>query len=98
MELTASSGGVGIAGERRRPAARAPLDWRGREIPGGRRLVEKNQDVVAELGSFSEGRGVAGNGGDGEVWPARVCPSRAERRRGREVAKRGFSPGRRRPL
>jgi hypothetical protein len=60
---------AGIAGERRRPAARASLDWRDWELLRGRRLVEEVYGDTAERMAASAGVGAARNGGDGKLWP-----------------------------
>ena len=83
---------AGNAGERRRPAARAPPDWRSRGLPGVRWLAEEEEGVEAELLAVVAERGEVGNGGDGELWPGLGFGRRAERRGKREGKQNGASP------
>jgi hypothetical protein len=85
--LTASAEVAGITGERWRSAAQAGPDSRGSGLPGGRYLMEENEDVAAELVASSAWCRDERSGGNGERSGARVsaCGQRRRGERGGEM-------------
>jgi hypothetical protein len=69
LEVTASTGEVGISGEVRWPELQTRPDSGDSGLSGGSLVVEEVDGIEAELLVVAAELGAAQNGGDGELWP-----------------------------